>query len=152
MNESGSAHMVSVADKLSTKRIAVARGHLSTTPDVIKLVQENTLKKGDALATARIAGIMAAKRTAELIPLCHNIVLSRVAVDLTMEKTGRIDIESTVECTGSTGVEMEAMTACSVAALTLYDMLKAVDKHMVISDIRVVAKLGGKADWKLSKS
>lgn len=153
VNETGQAHMVSVAGKSATRRVAVARGYVQTTKDAIQLIQSNSAKKGDVLATARIAGIMGSKQTSTLIPLCHNIILSKVAVDLTLDEVfSRVNIEATAECVGLTGVEMEALTACSTAALTVYDMLKAVDKSMVISHIRVVKKIGGKSgDWTMEE-
>lgn len=140
--------MVSVVKKSPTSRLARAQAYVQTTAEAISLIKQNNIKKGDALATARIAGIMSAKNTANLIPLCHNIALSKVSVDLSLNQTqSRIEIEAVVECVGNTGVEMEALTACSVASLTIYDMLKAVDKQMCISGIRVVEKKGGKSDW-----
>lgn len=149
VNEQGQAHMVDVGSKRPTRRVAVARGHVQTTRLAIAAIREDTVRKGDVLATARVAGIMAAKRTADLVPLCHNIPLSHVAVRLDLDETrDRVTIEARAETTGVTGVEMEALTACSVAALTVYDMLKAVDKGMVVSDLRVVRKEGGKSgDW-----
>lgn len=143
----GSAHMVDVTDKAVTRREARAQAVLQTTAEVVARIADGTLPKGEALGTARIAGIMAAKQTSTLIPLCHPLPLSKVVVDL--EPHGeRIRILATVVTNGVTGVEMEALTAVSVAALTLYDMIKAVDKHAVIGDIRVLAKSGGKSgDW-----
>lgn len=149
--ETGKAQMVSVAEKSATSRIAIARGYVQTTRHALDLIQANTIKKGDVLAVARIAGIMASKQTSNLIPLCHNIALSKVSVDVSLDlQDCKVMIEATAECVGPTGVEMEALTACSTAALTVYDMLKAVDKHMIISGIRVVRKSGGKSgDWSL---
>lgn len=145
--------MVSVAKKDITHRIAVARGYLQTTAHALDLVQRNLIKKGDVLATARIAGIMASKQTSNLIPLCHNIVLSKVAINLALNsEQNRIEVEATAECIGHTGVEMEALVACSTSALTVYDMLKAVDKNMIISGLRVVSKVGGKSgDWSIDQ-
>ena len=143
-DESGAARMVDVGDKPETSRIAVARGAVRMAPSTLALVREGRAAKGDVLGVARLAGIMAAKRTADLIPLCHPLALTRVEVDLQPEE-GRVVIEARVAVTGQTGVEMEALTAVSVAALTVYDMLKAVDRGMVIEEIRVVLKDGGKS-------
>ena len=145
----GSAHMVDVTEKAVTKRTARAEATLVTRADVIELLVAGALPKGEALGTARIAGIMAAKRTSELIPLCHPLPLTRLAVDFE-PNDDRVRILATVTTRGVTGVEMEALTAASVAALTLYDMIKAVDKHATITDTRVLAKSGGKSgDWSL---
>ncbi|WP_332909778.1 cyclic pyranopterin monophosphate synthase MoaC [Mycobacterium hippophais] len=139
--------MVDVSAKNATRRTAVATGVLHTRPDVVDLITAGGLPKGDALATARIAGIMAAKRTSDLIPLCHQLALTGVNVDFDIEDA-RVVITSTVRSTDRTGVEMEALTAVSLAALTLYDMIKAVDRAARISDIRVLHKEGGKTgDW-----
>ena len=147
IREDGSAHMVDVGEKQVTRRTARAQAVLRTRVEVVQQVLEGNLPKGEALGTARIAGIMAAKRTPDLIPLCHPLPLTQVAIDFS-EAEDRIRITATVSTHGVTGVEMEALTAASVAALTLYDMLKAVDRHATISDIRVVAKSGGKSgDW-----
>ncbi|GAP89244.1 putative molybdenum cofactor biosynthesis protein 1 [Rosellinia necatrix] len=150
VSESGAAHMVSISDKLPSARLAKAVCRVQfTDPTVCRLVRENQMKKGDVLGVARVAGIMAAKRTSDLIPLCHPIALSRVAVECEIiqgeEGVGRVDIEATVACEGKTGVEMEALTAASTAALTIYDMCKAVDKRMTIEGLRVVLKEGGKS-------
>ncbi|GAA1787145.1 cyclic pyranopterin monophosphate synthase MoaC [Leucobacter iarius] len=143
----GSAHMVDVSDKAVTTRTARAEAVLETRPDVIELLVAGELPKGEALGTARIAGIMAAKRTWELIPLCHPLPLSKLAIDFEPGED-RVRIIATVTTRGVTGVEMEALTAASVAALTLYDMIKAVDKQAVITGTRVLAKSGGKSgDW-----
>jgi cyclic pyranopterin phosphate synthase len=140
----GAARMVDVSEKPATAREAVARGSVAMAPATLALFSEGTAKKGDVAGVARLAGIMAAKRTADLIPLCHPLALSRVAVDLVAEpEHARVTIEARVKTTGPTGVEMEALTAVSVAALTVYDMLKAVDRSMVIGEIRVVLKDGG---------
>ncbi|MCZ8377941.1 cyclic pyranopterin monophosphate synthase MoaC [Mycobacterium sp. CPCC 205372] len=147
LDESGAARMVDVSAKNATRRTAVATGVLHTRPDVVDLITAGGLPKGDALATARIAGIMAAKRTSDLIPLCHQLALTGVNVDFDIEDA-RVVITSTVRSTDRTGVEMEALTAVSLAALTLYDMIKAVDRAARISDIRVLHKEGGKTgDW-----
>jgi cyclic pyranopterin phosphate synthase len=140
----GRARMVDVSGKPVTLREAVARGRITMSPEAVRAVRQVTLKKGDALQTARLAGIMAAKRTAELIPLCHPLPLSHVDVTLTAARDGYV-LEARARTTAQTGVEMEALTAVSVAALTVYDMVKAVDKRMVIGDIRLVAKRGGRS-------
>lgn len=143
----GSAHMVDVTDKAVTRREARAQAVLVTTEEVVAKIADGTLPKGEALGTARLAGIMGAKQTSSLIPLCHPLPLTKLAVDL--EPQGdRVRIVATAVTNGVTGVEMEALTAASVAALTLYDMIKAVDKQAVITGTRVLAKSGGKSgDW-----
>ena len=142
----GKAHMVDVSDKSETSRLAIARGWIAMQPETLELAMAGTAAKGDVLGVARLAGIMAAKRTADLIPLCHPLALTKVTVDLTPDaKQGRVLIEAAVRTTGKTGVEMEALTAVSVAALTVYDMLKAADKAMVSGDIRLALKEGGKS-------
>jgi cyclic pyranopterin monophosphate synthase len=143
LDDAGAAHMVDVTGKDATKRTAVATGTLRTTADVVELIATGGLPKGDALATARVAGILAAKRTSDLIPLCHQLALTGVDVEFGIGAT-EVVITSTVRTTDRTGVEMEALTAVSVAALTLYDMLKAVDPSATIDEIRVVRKDGGK--------
>lgn len=143
----GSAHMVDVTEKAVTQRTARAEAFLVTRPEVAQQLVDGELPKGEALGTARIAGIMAAKRTAELIPLCHPLPLSKLAIDFEPGED-RVRILATVTVRGHTGVEMEALTAASVAALTLYDMIKAVDRHAEITGTRVLAKAGGKSgDW-----
>jgi cyclic pyranopterin monophosphate synthase len=144
INERGEAHMVDVSDKAVTTRSATARARVFAGAETLALIVTGTAKKGDVLATARLAGIMAAKRTSDLIPLCHPLMISKATVDFTLAAT-HIDVEATVKVEGKTGVEMEALTACSVACLTIYDMLKAVDRGMVISDLRLVEKTGGKS-------
>ncbi|WP_353112688.1 cyclic pyranopterin monophosphate synthase MoaC [Microbacterium sp.] len=143
----GSAHMVDVTDKAVTRREARAQAVLVTTEEVVAKIADGSLPKGEALGTARLAGIMAAKQTSALIPLCHPLPLTKLAVDL--EPAGdRVRITATAVTNGVTGVEMEALTAASVAALTLYDMIKAIDNRAVITDIAVLAKSGGKSgDW-----
>jgi len=136
--------MADVSEKSDTVRVARASGAVLLAPTTIALLQDNALPKGDALATARIAGILAAKKTAELIPLCHPLPLAHVAVQL-LVKEDRVEIEAEASVTGKTGVEMEALTAVAVAALTLYDMVKAVDRNAVITDIRLEYKSGGKS-------
>lgn len=143
LDETGAAHMVDVTGKDATKRTAVAVGTLRTRADVIELIATGGLPKGDALATARVAGILAAKRTSDLIPLCHQLALTGVDVEFHVGTT-EVEITATVRTTDRTGVEMEALTAVSVAALTLYDMLKAVDPAAVIDGVRVERKDGGK--------
>ena len=140
----GAAQMVDVSGKPATARRAIARGAVTMAPATLALVAAGTAAKGDVLGVARLAGIMAAKRTADLIPLCHPLALSRVGVDLWPDAAaGRVEIEATVATTGPTGVEMEALTAVAVAALTVYDMLKAVDRGMVIGEVRLALKEGG---------
>ena len=142
----GDAHMVDVTDKAVTDRVAVAEGHISMAPETFDIVAEGRAKKGDVLAVARLAGIMGAKRTPDLIPLCHPLALTKVAVDLTLDPDlPGVRITATVRTTGQTGVEMEALTAVSTAALTVYDMVKAVDKAMQIGGIPVALKDGGKS-------
>ncbi len=144
LNENGEAHMVDVSDKNVTIRSATAKARVFAAPETIAIIASGTAKKGDVLATARIAGIMAAKKTSDLIPLCHPLIISKVTVDFAISAT-HIDVEATVKVEGKTGVEMEALTACSVACLTIYDMLKAVDRGMTISNLRLVEKTGGKS-------
>ena len=147
LNSSGEAHMVDVGAKADTRRVAEAYGTVSMSAVAFAALVRGDLKKGDALGTARIAGIMAAKRTSELIPLCHPISLTNVEVQCE-PVDGRIEIRARVECVGKTGVEMEALTAVSVAALTIYDMAKAIDRAMRIGDIRLTHKAGGKSgEW-----
>lgn len=147
LDATGAAHMVDVSTKADTAREAVAEGRISMSRDALDAIREGTAKKGDVLATARIAGIMAAKKTAELIPLCHPLMLSKVAVDFAFEESG-IRATAVVRLNGQTGVEMEAMAAVSVALLTIYDMAKAVDKGMVLSGIQLLSKTGGKSgEW-----
>ncbi|MCE8523807.1 cyclic pyranopterin monophosphate synthase MoaC [Ruegeria pomeroyi] len=142
----GDAHMVDVTDKAVTDRVAVAEGHISMEPETFDIVAEGRAKKGDVLAVARLAGIMGAKRTPDLIPLCHPLALTKVAVELTLDPDlPGVRITATVRTTGQTGVEMEALTAVSTAALTVYDMVKAADKAMQIGGIRVALKDGGKS-------
>jgi cyclic pyranopterin phosphate synthase len=140
----GNAHMVDVSAKDVTARTATARGAVVMHPETLTRIREGTAAKGDVLAVAQLAGIMGAKRTAELIPLCHPLALSKVTLTLT-PADDRVEIEATVKVSGRTGVEMEALTAVSVAALTVYDMLKAVDRGMQLTDIRLVHKDGGKS-------
>jgi cyclic pyranopterin phosphate synthase len=145
-NEQGRAHMVDVSDKAVTDRIATAAAWVKMAPETFELIGEGRAKKGDVLGVARLAGIMGAKKTADLIPLCHPLAITRVAVDLTLDPDlPGLRIAATVRTTGQTGVEMEALTAASVAALTVYDMVKAVDRGMEIGGLRVTLKDGGKS-------
>ncbi len=142
----GQAHMVDVAAKAHTHRVAVAEGRITMEPATLALIQSGNAKKGDVLGIARIAGIQGAKKTSELIPLCHPIALTRVAVEFEVEaSSSSVLCRATAECTGQTGVEMEALTATSVALLTIYDMCKAVDRGMTVSGVRLVEKRGGKS-------
>ncbi|SHH78431.1 cyclic pyranopterin monophosphate synthase MoaC [Marivita hallyeonensis] len=142
----GDAHMVDVSDKAVTSRIAVAEGHIKMARETFDIISEGRAKKGDVIGVARLAGIMGAKKTPELIPLCHPLPITKVSVELTQDPDlPGLRIEATVKTTGQTGVEMEALTAVSTAALTVYDMAKAVDKAMEIGGIRVVLKDGGKS-------
>jgi cyclic pyranopterin monophosphate synthase len=146
LDATGNAHMVDVSDKHVTSRSATAKAQVLMLPETLALILGGTVKKGDVLATARIAGIMAAKKTHELIPLCHPLLITKVSVDFVAdEKTSSIAVSATVRVEGKTGVEMEALTACSIAALTLYDMCKAVDRGMKITDLRLTEKSGGKS-------
>ena len=144
INAKGEAHMVDVGDKLVTTRTAIAKARVNMKASTIKLIKSGSAQKGDVLATARIAGIQAAKKTSDLIPLCHPLAITKVTVDFKLAPR-HIDVEALVKVDGKTGVEMEAMTACSIACLTLYDMVKAVDRGIVISDLRLVEKTGGKS-------
>ncbi|MEO7127479.1 MAG: cyclic pyranopterin monophosphate synthase MoaC [Rhodoferax sp.] len=149
-DEQGQAHMVDVGAKAATHRIAVAGGRITMRPETLALIEAGTAKKGDVLGVARIAGIMAAKKTAELIPLCHPLALTRVAIDFEVrqgDETGApaVFCTATVETVGPTGVEMEALTAVQIALLTIYDMIKAVDRGMTMTDVRVLEKHGGKS-------
>ncbi len=146
LNERGEAHMVDVSSKADTDRVAIAEGFVSMQPETLALIEKGDAKKGDVLATARIAGIMAAKRTHELIPLCHPLALTKVTVDFeTSCEPAGIRVEAMAKVSGKTGVEMEAMTAVSVACLTIYDMVKAVDRAVSFSGIRLLEKSGGKS-------
>ena len=152
LDEAGHAHMVDVSGKSDTDRMATATAIVQLTPAAMAILLEGNLKKGDALAVARIAGIMAAKKTSELIPLCHPLPITKVAVDLETDRTThRILITATVKTRGQTGVEMEALTSASTAALTVYDMMKAVDKGITIASIQLEEKQGGKSGtWRRS--
>ena len=143
VNAAGAAQMVDVTGKAVTSRVAVATGVMRTTPEVVSLLESNGLKKGDALAVARVAGIMGAKRTPDLVPLCHPLPVTGVTVDFSLDASS-IGITATVRTSGQTGVEMEALTAVTVAGLTLHDMIKAVDPAAVLSEVRLERKEGGK--------
>ncbi|GAA2077895.1 cyclic pyranopterin monophosphate synthase MoaC [Aeromicrobium halocynthiae] len=150
VDDSGAARMVDVGEKAVTARSATARGRVETTAEVVDLLRGDGVPKGDALGVARVAGIMAAKRTPDLVPLCHPLAISGVEVDLTLEDAAVV-VEATVRTTDRTGVEMEALTSVTVAALTVVDMIKAVDKAARITDVEVVAKSGGRSgDWSRS--
>ncbi|WP_179379649.1 cyclic pyranopterin monophosphate synthase MoaC [Jannaschia marina] len=148
-DESGAAHMVDVSGKAETTRVAVAEGWVKTNPETLEIIRSGTAKKGDVIGIARLAGIMGAKRTADLIPLCHPLPIAKVAVDLTVDETlPGLRVTATVGTAGRTGVEMEALTAVTTACLTVYDMAKAVQKDMEIGGIRLLSKTGGKSgDW-----
>jgi cyclic pyranopterin phosphate synthase len=152
-DEAGKAHMVDVSDKPVTDRTAVAEGRVVMSPDTLKLVEAGTAKKGDVLGIARLAGIMGAKKTPELIPLCHPLPITKVALDLVVDADlPGVRITATVKTSGQTGVEMEALTAVTTAALTVYDMLKAAEKGMRIEGIRLLTKTGGKSGpWEAAK-
>jgi len=146
IDESGGVHMVDVSAKPESERVAVARGEVRMRAETLALIQAGALKKGDVLTTAKLAGIMAAKRTADLIPLCHPLPLTQVSVEVEIQPyLSGVEITATVHLVGKTGVEMEALTAVSVAALTIYDMAKAVEKTMCIQNIRLVEKHGGQS-------
>ncbi|KTE15465.1 cyclic pyranopterin monophosphate synthase MoaC [Sphingopyxis sp. H115] len=148
LDETGAAHMVDVGAKPATQRRAVAGGRITMSAEALAAIRSGNAPKGDVLSTARIAGIMGAKRTADLIPLCHPLALTKVSVDFTWEDNG-ISVVAVAQTTGQTGVEMEALTAASVALLTLYDMAKALDRAMILGDIRLLEKSGGRSgDWR----
>ena len=149
-NENGAAHMIDIGDKSATHRIAIAEGYISMQPETLSLIKEGGLKKGDVLGIARTAGIMAAKKTSELIPLCHPISLSHIDIELDIDDTNnRVHCKARAETTGQTGVEMEALQAVQTTLLTIYDMCKAVDRGMTIESIGLLEKSGGKSGlWK----
>jgi molybdenum cofactor biosynthesis protein MoaC len=148
VDDSGKAMMVNVIDKTETKRIAIASGHVNVSAEIAKLISGNLMKKGDVLTIAQIAGIMAVKSTSNLIPLTHNIPLSSIKVEVKLnEEFHRVDIQATVECFGKTGVEIEALTAVSIACLTVYDMCKAVSHDISINNIQLTEKRGGKSHF-----
>lgn len=150
-NEKGRARMVDVSEKDETKRVAVARGYIKMAKETIQAVTEGRIKKGDVLSVAQVGGICGAKKTWDLIPMCHNILLTGADINFEIEED-RIWIEAAVKTTGKTGVEMEALTAVTIAALTIYDMCKAIDKHMLIGDIKLISKTGGKSDFLLKNN
>lgn len=154
LDSTGAAHMVDVGGKAETERVAVAEGSVRMLAETLELILSGNAKKGDVIGTARIAGIMAAKKTHELIPLCHPLLLSKISVDIDADKAlPGLRVRATVKLTGKTGVEMEALTAVSIACLTIYDMAKAADKGMIIQDIRLLQKSGGKSDdWSAETS
>lgn len=154
ITDAGDAHMVDVGEKDTTSRSASASGSIVMHPETLAMILDGNAKKGDVLATARIAGIMAAKKTSDLIPLCHPLALDKVSVDIVPDKElPGLRVTTTANLTGKTGVEMEALTACSVTLLTIYDMAKAVDRGMQITDIKVVEKYGGKSGhWSQSET
>lgn len=144
-DEKGNAVMVDVSEKSETKRVAVAKGSIKVSKEIMNLIKTGNIKKGDVLGVSRVAGIMASKQTSNLIPMCHPLMINGANIDFELdEENSRVIIYSSVKTTGKTGVEMEALTAVSVAALTIYDMCKAVDKRMVIENIHLVSKTGGK--------
>jgi cyclic pyranopterin phosphate synthase len=146
LDEQGRARMVDVGHKPDTERLAIARGEVQMQPETLRLIREGALKKGDVLTVAQLAGVMAAKRTAELIPLCHPLPITHIKVNVTPNPDeNRVEVEARVRTTGKTGVEMEALTAVSVAALTIYDMAKAVDRGMRVTNVRLVEKRGGQS-------
>ena len=147
-NSEGRAKMVDVSEKNDTERVATAVGYVRMGEETIREVQKGGLKKGDVLSVAQIAGIMGAKKTSDIIPMCHNIFLTGANIEFEVEKD-KIKIIATVKTTGKTGVEMEALMAVSVAGLTIYDMCKAIDKKMILEDIKLIEKTGGKSDFKL---
>ena len=152
LDDQGRARMVDVSDKDITSRIAVARGTIHMRAETLALIRANKIEKGDVFSVARVAGIMAAKKTSELIPMCHPLSITSVEIDLTLaENPARVEIEASVRVSGKTGVEMEAMAAVAVAGLTIYDMCKAVDREMSIGEIRLVKKSGGKSGTFLRK-
>lgn len=151
INNKGDAHMVDISNKDITSRSASAQASVLMKPETLKLIHDGKHKKGDVMAVARIAGIQAAKKCSDLIPLCHPLMLTKITVELTADFTNSsIKVVACTKLNGKTGVEMEALTAASIAALTIYDMCKAVDRNMIISDVQVIEKTGGKSgDWKL---
>ncbi len=155
LDESGQARMVDVGAKPDTERVAIARGRINMKAETLRLIQAGTVKKGDVLTVAQVAGIQAAKRTHELIPMCHPLLLTHISIEFGPGESGDgawIDIEATVRTRGKTGVEMEALTAVSVAALSIYDMCKAVDRGMTITEVRLAHKRGGKSgEWNLEE-
>lgn len=144
-DEQGRARMVDVSDKVETARVAIARGRVDMRPETLERIKSGQIAKGDVLAVAQVAGIMAAKQTSSLIPMCHPLAITGAKLDFRLKEPGTVEIEAAIKVTGKTGVEMEALTAISVAALTIYDMCKAIDKTMTMGDICLVEKMGGKS-------
>lgn len=144
-DENGRARMVDVSDKGETRRVAIARGKVEMQPETLERIRQGQIAKGDVLAVAQVAGIMGAKQTSSLIPMCHPLGITGAELNFEIVPPGTIEIEASVKVNGKTGVEMEALTAVSVAALTIYDMCKAIDKRMIISEIRLMEKMGGKS-------
>ncbi|MCP4318051.1 MAG: cyclic pyranopterin monophosphate synthase MoaC [Hyphomicrobiales bacterium] len=153
IGESGEAHMVDVGGKTETERVAIAEGYVKMAPETLAAIRAGDASKGDVIGTARLAGIMAAKKTSELIPLCHPLMLTKVSVDITEQPDlPGLRIEALAKLSGKTGVEMEALTAVSVACLTIYDMAKAIDKAMEITGVKLISKSGGKSgDWQRTR-
>lgn len=149
-NDKGRARMVDVGDKNETKRVAIAKGYIEMAAETIETIKNGGIKKGDVLSVAQIGGIMGAKKTWDLIPMCHNILIDGADINFTIEDT-KVWVEAKVRTNGKTGIEMEALTAVSVACLTIYDMCKAIDKEMVIGDIKLIKKTGGKSDFDLGE-
>ncbi|ADO83081.1 cyclic pyranopterin monophosphate synthase MoaC [Ilyobacter polytropus] len=149
-NDKGRARMVDVGDKSQTDRVAVARGYILMAEKTIETVKNGGIKKGDVLSVAQVGGIMGAKKTWDLIPMCHNILIDGADINFTVD-SDRIWVEAKVRTTGKTGIEMEALTAVSVACLSIYDMCKAIDKKMIIGDIKLIRKTGGKSDFSLGE-
>ena len=152
VTSTGEAKMVDISEKMDTARIAVASGKVNMKPETLQAIKSASLKKGDVIATARIAGIMAAKKTPELIPLCHTLLVNEVSVDFDLSGEESIVIKATAKSTGKTGVEMESLVAAAVAALTIYDMAKAIDKGMTITEIQLESKTGGKSGIYIRKA
>ena len=152
LNEKGEANMVDVGEKPVTTRTALACGRIRMQPSTLQMLLQSQLKKGDGLAAARIAGIQGGKRTAELIPLCHTIPIDRIDIRFEQESDSTLQIFAEAKCTYKTGIEMEALTAVSIAALTIYDMCKAIDRGMTIEEIRLLKKTGGKSDYQYERS
>ena len=149
-NEKGRARMVDVGDKAETKRVAIAKGYIEMAAETIDTIKNGGIKKGDVLSVAQIGGIMGAKKTWDLIPMCHNILIDGADIDFTIDED-RIWVEAKVRTDGKTGIEMEALTAVSIACLTIYDMCKAIDKNMVIGNIKLIKKTGGKSNFNIGE-
>jgi len=149
-NDYGRAKMVYVGEKSDTKRVAVARGRIKVSDEILDSIENHNIKKGDVLSVAQIAGIMGAKKTSEIIPMCHNIFLTSADLEFSIDRENNyINVESNISTVGKTGVEMEALTSISIALLTIYDMCKAIDKGMIIEEIKLISKSGGKSDYSI---